>query len=193
MSLFSNPYEKGAYGYLQARKRQQLLGCLVCACGVALFWGIGMIVYHTPKNLFALPAIFMVLPTANFFVSWVAIASYKTEKEQRYAELLPYEEAGLLLSDLAIVNEKGKRLFLGFVIVYEGGIVAYAPVLKDNYKNEFETDVILRLKKKGLPMRIKIYDDWSAFCERISRIEPQPAGDSPRIAMARDVMIAIAL
>lgn len=191
--MFSNPYEKGTYGYLQARKRQQLLGCLVCACCVALFWGIGMIVYQTPKNLFALPAIFMVLPTANFFVAWAAIASYRPESAQRHEELLPYEEAGLLLADLAIVNEKGKRLFLGFVIVYEGGVAAYAPSLKENYKNEFETDVILRLKKKGLPMRIKIYDNWDAFRERISQIAPQPARDSARIAMAKNVMIQIAL
>ena len=127
--FFANPFSKGQYEYFAARKRQQLRITLVCAFVVLAFVGAGLIVFHNTKNLLTIPGVLMVLPMANFFVTWLALAKGKELGEEKRAQVRIFEDNGLALFHLMYVDEKGKRQTV--IRSIENKLVPYI-VISDN-------------------------------------------------------------
>ncbi|MBO4838907.1 MAG: hypothetical protein J5493_06020 [Lachnospiraceae bacterium] len=193
-SFFGNPYAKGQYEYLEARKRQQLHITLVCAFVVAAFVAAGLIVYHTTKNILSVPGILMVLPTANFLVTYIALLKGKPLDPVKREQAKAYEENGLALFHLMYVDEKGKRHFLEHVTVYQNAIVAYAPSVKEAERVTVESDCIVRLRKKGVNLRLKIYTDWQEYWNRLLEINKEIPEDQVKLVeKAQELMLGMSL
>ena len=192
--FFGNPYAKGQYEYLEARKRQQLRITLVCAFFVAAFVIAGLIVYHTTKNLLTIPGILMVLPTANFLVTYIALLKGKPLDPVKREQTKEYEENGLVLFHLMYVDEKGRRHFLDHVTVYQNAVVAYAPSVKEAERVAVESDCIVRLRKKGVNLRLKIYTDWQEYWNRLLEINKEIPEDQVKLVeKAQEQLLGMSL
>ncbi len=192
--FFANPFSKGQYEYFAARKRQQLRITLVCAFVVLAFVGAGLIVFHNTKNLLTIPGVLMVLPMANFFVTWLALAKGKELGEEKRAQVRIFEDNGLALFHLMYVDEKGKRHFLDHVTVYQNAIVAYASTIQAEERVPAESDCIVRLKKKNINLRLKIYTDWTEYVNRLEEITPEVPEDQVKLVeKAQEVLLGMCL
>ena len=195
MSVFKNPNYKGSYEYLAARRRQYMAYAILCALLVAGFFLLGWFLTHTRKNIFILPALFSVIPFANFVSAYIAMSSGASYlDEEKRAAVRRFEEAGMLYYHLMYCDEKGRRQFLDCVVFYQGGIVAYCSKLKAERKTDVESDCITRLKKKGTSMRLKIYTDWDEFAARIANVEAVvPEEDAKKVERAEEQFLNLCL
>ena len=184
IEFFSNPYAKGQYEYLSARKRQQLRFALCCAFLVLFFFVAGLLIYQKQKNILVVPAALMVLPMANFSVTYLALGKGQPLSEDKRREVASFEELGLGLYHLVYVDEKGKRHFLAHCVAYQNAIVAYGPTVKEEERVPLESDCILRLKAKNVNLRLKVYRDWSEYLARLSEI-PGELTEEQRTSMER--------
>ena len=185
--------EKGQYGYLLYKKKHNLHMTLFCVAAVLALMGLGMIIFRTRFNLLMVPAMLCVIPMANYLVAWLALARFTPLEAQKQAQLTEYEAAGMLLNDLVIVDEKGKRAGLPAAVMYKGGIVGYQPDARDS-KDAVEITVNDTLKRRGIPMRIKVYRDWDEFCTRLSEVPAQVEEDSVRcLELARTAVLSVAM
>ena len=193
--MWSNPYEKGSFPYMKARKQQYLFWTLLCGGVVALLVALGFIIWHSRKNLLMIPGMLMVIPFANFLTSYLAMALGSREMSAAEREqLAPYEAAGMVLYHLMYCDEKGKRQFLDAVVVYAGGLVGYSPSLKEEDRVPLETDCILRLKKKALPLRLKLYTDWEGFVKRTETVAPAVGeGEEKTVERAKEQLLLMCL
>ena len=195
MSIFKNPNYKGSYEYLAARKRQYLAWAVIFALLDAGFFLLGWLLTHTRKNIFILPALFSVIPFANFVSALIAMSSGASYlPADRRETVRRFEEAGMLYYHLMYCDEKGKRQFLDCVVFYQGGIVAYCSKLKAERKTDIESDCITRLKKKGTTLRLKLYTDWDEFAARVSDIEDAvPEDEAKKVEKAEEQFLNLCL
>ena len=193
--IFKNPNYKGSYEDLAARKRQYSAYAVLCALGVAGFLALGFLIAHTKKTILILPALFCVIPFSNFVSALIAMsagASYLPEDKR--AVVQRFEDSGMLYYHLMYCDEKGRRQFLDCVVFYQGGIVAYCSNLKAERKADIESDCIVRLKKKGTSLRLKLYTDWDEFRERIAGIEAEvPEEDAKKVEKAEEQFLNLCL
>ena len=68
-----------------------------------------------------IPGMLMVLPFANFMATFISWAKFRSAKPEQYAMVKNFEDSGMLLCDLAVVNEAGKRMFAEFAVIYRNG------------------------------------------------------------------------
>ena len=181
--------EKGCYGYIDRRQKNQFIKAMICAAVVAFFIILGLIIFGTKFNLLMVPGMCMVLPFANFFVSWIAVSKYITASPAMYENVQAFDEAGMLLSDLVFVDEKGSRYFCEFAVIYKNGIIVYSSEKKlQPYKVEVHVNDLL--KRRGIPMRLKVFKDWNEFLQRIDGVEAATEeADTRRVELARETII----
>ncbi|MBO4872487.1 MAG: hypothetical protein J5496_03625 [Lachnospiraceae bacterium] len=193
-AFFANPFAKGQYEYFAARKRQQLRITLVFVFFVAAFVAAGLIVFGNTKNLLTIPGVLLVLPMANFFVTYLALVKGKELGEEKRAQVRVFEDNGLALYHLMYVDEKGKRHFLDHTVVYQNAIVAYASTVKAEERVPLESDCIVRLKKKNINLRLKVYTEWEAYLARLAEIEPEVPEDQVKLVeKAQEVLLGMCL
>ena len=193
-TFFFNPYSKGQYEYLTARKRQQMRITLICAFVVMAFVAAGLIVYKTTKNILTIPGVLMVLPAANFLVTWLALMKGKALDPEKREQVRIYEESGLVLFHLMYVDEKGKRYFLDHVTVYQNAVVAYSSLVTEAERVPLESDCIVRLRNKGVNLRLKVYRDWQEYRERLKEIPTEIPEDQVKLVeKAQELMLGMSL
>ena len=179
--FFANPFAKGQYEYFAARKRQQLRITLVFVFLVAAFVVAGLIAFGNTKNLLTIPGILLVLPMANFFVTYIALLKGRELGEEKRAQVRIFEDNGLALFHLMYVDEKGKRHFLDHTVVYQNAIVAYCSNIKAEERVPLESDCIVRMKKKNINLRLKVYTDWEEYRARLAEIAPEVPEDQVKL------------
>ena len=185
---------RGDYGYLAARKKSRLLYAGIFLVVFLIFYLAGLLIYHTNMNLLTIPAMVTVIPIANYLAAFFAISRFKEGTKEQYDSLADWQNRGMLLSDLVIVDEKGARFLLEFAVVYKNGIVAYCS--HEAYKDyQVEVPVNDVMKRRGIPMRLKSYRDWNSFRERLAAIPREEAADSEeqRIDRARQALLSLCL
>ena len=192
--FFGNPFQKGTYEYLSARKQQQLRFTLVFAFLVLAFVLSGLLIFKQRKNILVLPGIMMVLPMANFLVTYLALGGSKPLSAERREQVKVYEENGLALFHLMYVDEKGNRHYLDHVTVYQNAVVAFSSRIKAEEKTGVESDCIMRLRKKGISQRLKIYTDWNEYLKRLEEIAPEVPEDQVKIVeKAQELILGMCL
>lgn len=185
--------ERGEYGYLDYRHRHLLKMALICFAVVAVCIIIGFVIWHKRANAMMIPAVLMVIPAANYLVNYLSVAKYRTAPKEQHDALAAYESAGMLISDLVIIDEKERRSGMDFAVVYKNAVVGYQSRTKDS-RDAVEITINDALKRKGLQMRIRVYREWDEFMKRLAEVEPSVDESSERkIRIARDAVIAKSL
>lgn len=183
---------KGCYGYVERRRKNQLIKALLCALVVVALVVAGIVIFGTKKNWIMIPAMLMVIPMANFLVTALALIRYESGSPEMHDQLKAFEDQGMLLSDLVVVNEKGARMFAPFMVVYRNGVVAYGQGQKWQ-PSDMEIPINDLFKRRGIPMRIKVYRDWDRFLERLDGMEAPDAESQKRVEMAREAILSTCL
>ena len=192
--FFGNPFQKGTYEYLSARRRQQLRFTLVCAFLVLAFVLSGLLIFRQRKNILVLPGIMMVLPMANFLVTYLALGGSRPLSPEQREQVRIFEENGLALFHLMFVDEKGKRHFLDHTVVYQNAVVSYSSRIRPDQKTSVESDCIVRMRKKGITQRLKIYTDWNEYLKRLEEIPPEVPEDQVRsVEKAQETLLGMCL
>ena len=180
---------RGTYGYIDYKKKSNLIKAAILALIIILFAVIGIIIYGNLKNLFMLPSLLTVIPFANFAASYFAMVKFKTADIELYSMLKNYDDAGMLMSDLIIVDADGKRYGCDFAVFYKGGIVGYSSTTTD-LKYKPESHINDTLKKRGVNLRFKIYNDFNDFLKRINGVEAAISDAEERsIELAKETFI----
>ena len=183
--------ERGTYGYIKHRQSFLFKMTLACAAAVALLATIGFVIWRTRFNLFMIPSMLCVLPMANFLASYAAMMKYHTPSEELYAAVKAYDDAGMLMSDMIVVDEKGRRAGLDFAVIYKNGIVGYQGSEKES-RDRVEITVNDTLKSRGIPMRIKVFRNFDEFQTRLADV---PAvieeADARKIGLAKEAVKSV--
>lgn len=188
--------EKGGFGYIKSRRATQFLFGLLCLVPIIVLLIIGVLVYGSRMNYFTVPAAVMVIPMANFIVVGISLLSMDYGTDEQYRELVAFDEAGMLLSDLIIVDEKGRRIPCAFAVVYSGGIVAFSGWEhgKKYRKEQAEIPVNDLLKRKDYPARMKLYTNWDEFLTRIGGLPaPTEEADIRKVRMIKEAVLSLCL
>jgi hypothetical protein len=188
--------EKGGFGYIRSRRAKQFLFGLLCLIPIVLLLVIGVLVYGSRMNYFTVPAAVIVIPMANFIVVGISLLGMDYGTMEQYKELTAFDNAGMLLSDLIFVDEKGRRIPCAFAVVYSGGIVAYAGWEhgRKYRKEQAEIPVNDLLKRKDYPARMKMYTDWNEFKKRIGSLPaPTEEADVRRVSMLKEAVLSLCL
>ncbi len=191
MELFKGGISRGKYGYMDYRRKNLLIKAIISAAFAALFIVLGLIIFNTEKNYLMIPGMLMVLPFANFAASYFSVMKYRTADIEKYTMVKNYDDCGMLLCDLAVVTETGKRMYAEFAVVYKGGIVMYGSDKKWK-TNDMETHFNQKLRARGLNIRLKAYHDFDEFLTRINAVDPADANDDAgrrREELARETVI----
>lgn len=166
---------------------------IFCAAVVLVLALLGYLIWHSRFNLLMVPAMLCVIPTANYLVSYLAVIRYHTPPENLREALSAYESAGMLLSDMVVVDSKGGRSGLDLAVIYKNGIVGYMSRPKDS-KDSIEITINDTLKRRGIPMRILVFRDWNDFIQRLSEVEPVIEKENARrIELARDAVLSVCI
>ena len=182
---------RGRYGYIERHKKAQLIKTVIGASIVLVLIVLGYALLGK-KNWLMIPAMLTVIPTANAFVAYAAFSKFHSAPQEKYAMLGNFENADMLLSDLVLVDEKGKRMPVEFAVIYRNGIVAWSSYCGSRFRPEAaEIPVNDTLKRRGIPMRMKLYGDWEEFLKRVDQVEPaEDETEQKRIQLAREAVIS---
>ena len=190
--MMKEAIEKGHYGYIDRRKKNQLIKTLICAVVIVFLAGLGYMIFGTKLNFIMVPAMLMVIPMANFFVAFAGLAAFDTASAEHYAAVRAYDEQGMLLSDLVVVNAKGARMHAEFAVVYKNGVIAYSYSRKWK-PGDIELTINDILQRRGIPMRMKVYSNWEEFMERINGLEAPDSESEKRVSMAKEAVLSACL
>lgn len=187
--MFGGGIPKGKYGYADYMRRNLLIKAIVCALFSALFVVLGLIIFKTKRNYLMIPGMLMVLPFANFMASYISWAKFHTAKPEQYAMVKNFEADDMLLCDLAVVNDAGKRMFAEFAVIYRNGVLVYGSDTRWKVQ-DMDTHFNAKLRSRGLTIRLKSYHDFDEFLARIDGLEPPEDETSKRrVELARDTLI----
>ncbi len=187
MNLFNFGKAKGIYGSINNRKKTHIIisVCLLALIGILIL--IGYLVFGNFTNIIMLPALLIAIPFANFVATLFAIIKFKSAEPEKYAMMRHFDEAGMLLSDMVIVDSDGKRYYCEFIVIYKNGIVAYTtskfrPQTLEIYVNDM-------MKHHGVGLNIKVYTDWDAFLSRIDGAEAPDEESKRKCELAQETLL----
>ena len=187
--MFGGGIPKGTYGYADFQRRNLLIKALVCAAFVVLFIVLGLVIFHTKRNYLMIPGMLMVLPFANFMASYISWVKFHSAKPEQYAMVKNFEESGMLLCDLAVVNDAGKRMFAEFAVIYRNGVLVYGSDTRWKTQ-DMDTHFNAKLRSRGLTIRLRSYHDFDKFLARINGLEPPDDETSRRrVELARETLL----
>ena len=189
--MINEKLTRGEYGYINYRKKNLLVKSLIMAAFIIAVIVVGLIIFRTIKNWLMLPSLLTVIPFANAFSTYLAIFKYKTADANDYSMVKNFEAAGMLMSDLIIVDADGKRFHSEFGVIYKGGVVLYSSSIdKEKYKPESHLNDLF--KNRGISMRAVFFNDWDKFLDRINDLPECDNNDEKalrNIELAKETII----
>jgi len=180
---------RGQYGYIDFRKTNMLLKTIMMAVVIAAIVGLGYLIFHKVKNYLMIPAMLLVIPFANFLVIFASFLKFHTGDPKKHGDLMEFENAGLLLCDLVVVDEKGKRLGCDFIVTGAQWIYAYSSC-HDFRTEQAEIPLNDKLKGRGLVPRVRCIQDWDAFLEAVNGIQTP---DEAELKLIRETILGCCL
>lgn len=166
--MINEKIQRGTYGYIDYRKKNLGIKSLIIGAFVVVIGIIGYIIFGTIRNYLMIPSMISVIPFANSFATFVAVFKFRTEPADRYSMVRNFDDEGMLLSDLIIVDKDGKRFPVPFAVIHSSGITAYSYNTENNYKPEIQINDTL--KNRGLNYRIKIETDFDTFISKLENV-----------------------
>ena len=160
--------EKGDFGYLNYRKKINLIKMAAAFVVVAVVLIIGLAVYKTRANVFTVAAIVLVLPAAKMAVGYFVVMSHHSASS-KLREKLEAEAGGLgLYYDLIFSNSK-KPIGTQAVAVSETAVIALSDEKKAD-KKLFETSLKEFMENDGRKVNVTLYFEEKQFLARAAKL-----------------------
>lgn len=166
--------EKTEYGYINYRKKRQLLMTLfMVLIGLFIFFLGKALNKGESTNVFTVAAILMVLPGAKYFVNFVVLFPYSTPKKAQYEELSALlGNRGSLYSDLVITSPE-KVMNLDFLWIEEGCVLGVTG--KEGQELSYIQQYLSRgVRNWALEYRVKIFGSYKELFKELKRQTGEP-------------------
>lgn len=170
---------KGEYGYIDKKKKNQLLISALSMLMVAIICLTGVILYHTQKSVFAVMAALAALPAAKMLVGYLVIMPYHSVKENvklSLEEVSGDKENCKIVYD-TVLSSSEKSMSAGVVFIKNGRIYGYTDHYNDNKKNTGKNKITMSDIEKHIKFivdancnysAIKMYEDEQKFLKAVS-------------------------
>ncbi|MDD6571908.1 MAG: hypothetical protein PUF12_05885 [Thermoflexaceae bacterium] len=156
--------EKGQYGYVEYRKKIQLIKVSVAFLVVFAILIFGILVCGTKNNICTVISVVCVLPAARFAVTLFMVIRHKTPDAAQYEELKEKGEQLVLLSD-CIMSCREKVIYVEFAIITDTCIYCYTRN-QDFDVNYFENGIADFIKSCGDTVNVKLFKNYEDFKKR---------------------------
>ena len=172
--------EKGEFGYLNYRKKLNLIKMIVSFAVVAAVLIIGFIVYKTRANIFTVAAIVLVLPAAKMAVAYFVVLPHKpadNELESKSGSLGVYY-------DLIFSNSK-KPIGTQAVVVSDAAVIALTNENNAD-KKLFETSLKDFMANDSRNVNVTLYNDEKSFLSRVSTLALSKDDSTPNMNIEKN-------
>lgn len=181
--------DKGQYGYIEYRKKMQIIKVLVMLIIILALLIAGMIIHGTRNNICTVIAVVCVLPMAKFLVTLLVVIKHKKPDEAQYEELKKVGENLVLLSD-CIMSCKDKVLYVDFAVVTDTCI--YCHTEDDKFDTAyFEKNVAEFIKSCGDTVNVKLFKDYEGFKKRILALSNVECKEKKTERVKNDFLILV--
>jgi len=159
---------KGSFGYINSKKKTQLLKSIVLFSIVLIIFFTGIIMKKNPKSYyFTILAMLMVLPAAKMLVSYVILLPFHSVTKNKYEEVVSLiNDSNNMYTDL-VITSKEKVMNLAFLIIIDKYVIGLIGREKENLayiQNYLSTNVECR----GFSHTVEIFNDEQKFKEKLS-------------------------
>lgn len=165
--------EKGARGYLRGKKIKYLLIALLLAVAILAFLLIGFFVNGNTKNIYTIMAILTALPFANIVTVYIAMFPYSAPPKEEYDKVADAAGEGVFDTELAVTCGNLKTIYLPYVYVANGMVLAYSPT-KGVEPKKYEDYLSGMLAANSLQMHVKVFTQLTPFVKRVKDMDHTP-------------------
>lgn len=160
--------EKGDWGYVDYRKKINLIIMLAAFAVVIGVFVLGFILNGNRNNIFTVAAVVLVLPAAKFAVAYFVVAPHSGADEALKNKV--EKSAGeLTICFDCIMSNKKKPICAQAVVVTDSVICAYTRDEKADNKL-FETSLQEFMKNDKLNVTVTLYKEEKTFINRIKNL-----------------------
>lgn len=164
--MFNKKYPKGTYGYVDARKKIELIwSAIYFALPIGLFL-IGLISTKTRINLLTVVAIVSVLPAAKKLTTTIMLCRFRTGSQSFYEKAQAATGKLTAAYDLALTTYDNK-LYINAVVLTGHNVILYSETQKDNqsYFEKFLKDILSNNSHGSYT--VKLFTDEAQFLNRV--------------------------
>lgn len=161
--------EKGDWGYVNYRKKINLIIMLAAFAVVVGVFVLGLILNKMDRNnVFTVASVVLVLPAAKFAVAYFVVATHKSADESLKNKV--EKAAGeLTVCYDCIMSNKKKPICAQAVVVTDSVICAYTCDKKADNKL-FETSLQEFMKNDKLNVTVTLYKEEKTFINRVKNL-----------------------
>ncbi len=161
---------KGEFGYIKYRTKLTVVRTVLCAAVAIGLFLVGLLIYHTQKNVFSIVAALGCLPTGWSAVNMIMFLRAKgcSEEDHKKIEL---HRGNLLIHYDHVITSYDKNFNISASTVLEKNICCYSS--DSNIEiSECEKHIKKMISGSGYSSySIKIFTDINKFCERLDQLE----------------------
>lgn len=164
--------EKGNPGYIQYRKKIDLIWLLgFIVLGIAIFL-TGYFITHTRANIFTVLAVLMVLPGAKRIVALFVMIPRKSVSGERYDKVKKECTGGILYTDYVFTSTE-KIMHLDFLYVKSNTVLAVvAPSKQDEeYMKKYLKDSVHKISSEYKVKVLKKDEEMIRSLRQLSQAE----------------------
>ena len=161
--------EKGEFGYLNYRKKLNL---------------IKMIVYKTRANIFTVAAIVLVLPAAKMAVAYFVVLPHKPADNELKEKVESKSGSLGVYYDLIFSNSK-KPIGTQAVVVSDAAVIALTNENNAD-KKLFETSLKDFMANDSRNVNVTLYNDEKSFLSRVSTLALSKDDSTPNMNIEKN-------
>lgn len=160
--MFKIP-EKGSPGYIDKKKKQNLILTIGSFAMVLLIYLTGIFLYHNNRTIFTVIAVVAVLPAAKMMIAYLVLFPYRSVSQKQVTEMQDIFRGRpdcRILCDILLASQE-KSMPANLVIVCGGNVIGYS----DDKKTDIsETEHYLKkiLTGRGYTS-VKMYAEYETF------------------------------
>lgn len=170
MSRRNVTIEKGNPGYIDARKRAQLLKTILLFGIAAAIFVLGLALNHWQKsNVFTIFAALAVLPAAKMLISFIVLAPYHSVPKETYERLIAdAKKEDIVFTDIVCTSSE-KIMNLSILVIVERKVIGLIGRKKEN-RVYIERYLRENFKLRNFNAKIHIYEDEAEFIKRMKSL-----------------------
>lgn len=180
--------EKGERGYLRGKKIKYLLIMLLLAVVMLAFLLIGFFINGDTKNIYTIMAILTALPFANLVTVYIAMFPYSAPPQEEYDKVAAAAGQGLFDTELAVTGSNLKTIYLPYVYVANGMVLAYSST-KDVEPKKYEEYLSGMLAANNVQMHVKVFTQLPPFIKRLKEMDHTPRSEADEKHLAAEKIV----
>lgn len=160
---------KGEHGYINQRKKRQLMVTLIMFFIAAATFILGLALNKWDKaNIFTVMAALFVLPAAKFLVNFIILAPYHTVAEEVYQRLITaVSKEDTVYTDMVFTSEQ-KVMNLAMLVIAGNQIIGLTGREKENdvYMKQYLSN---SLEARGYSFKVTILKKEAEFISAVKK------------------------